>query len=132
MNTVAEHYDRARQNRDLAALYEARITERPEWTVVIRFYSALHFLDAYLVTKEKAVENHGERKRAIRRLPELSSGPGSGFRRAYYWLQDRSEQVRYDAGYSPPDDLTTQSASKLQTVERVLDGKIARALQETE
>jgi hypothetical protein len=99
-----------------------------DWLVVIRFYIALHTLQAYLITKNVRFEakRHGERLRAIRESPELRVHVEKAYRR----LQDVSEQVRYDPGFrARPLDLQ-QSESDLRTVHLVLDAKISRYVKE--
>src|SRR5205085_3665684 len=76
------------------------------WGIVVRFYAALHWVDAYLTTKETVLakpESHGERDAAIQRNTELSSGRGTQFRAAYKRLKSMSVQVRYYPSYVARD-----------------------------
>ena len=125
MSSVGEHKRRAGANRELADAFEVSFSGTPEWAVVIRFYSALHFLDAYLSLKGVAVQAHADRHNMIRRYPELSSGHGRMFWTTYKWLQDKSEQVRYDAGYALPPDSLAASKTKLKKVESFFASKLA-------
>lgn len=99
-----------------------------DWSIVLRFYVALHVLQAYLITKSLRFEakRHGDRLRAIRDSPELCSN----FEKAYRRLQDVSEQVRYDPGFMARETDVKQSDSDLQTVHSFLDAKIARYIQD--
>lgn len=79
-----------------------------EWEIVVRFYAALHLVDAYFETKDSIKPkpaNHFERGGAIRNSAELcqASAPPAQrnrFRNAYKRLHEMSEQVRYDAAYA--------------------------------
>jgi hypothetical protein len=102
--------------------------EHSDWEVVFRFYAGLHLLSAYFSTKNPRFQaaRHEERIQAIKRSPELVKV--SGFLLAYRFLQEVSEQVRYDPGFRITDDHVTRAKQNLALLERVLDSKVARAL----
>jgi hypothetical protein len=122
---VEAHLRKAERDQNLVSALGVSVDD---WAIVMRFYVALHTLQAYLITKDVRFEakRHGERLRAIRESPELRVH----FEKAYRRLQDVSEQVRYDPGFKArPVDLQ-QSQSDLGTVHTLLDTKIARYLKE--
>lgn len=87
------HYARFLLFASLADRLEAHLPADVEWCAVVRFYSALHLVDAYLTTKflpHKTV-SHFDRQQALRRYPECAR-----FERAYRRLQQLSEEVRYE------------------------------------
>lgn len=92
-----DHLRVAERNRNLArALLSA---EQPglqpapwEWVAVILFYSAVHYVNAYLWEQyHHEPLNHGERSRAVNRDPALIA-----CRRRYDDLRDAGYRARYD------------------------------------
>src|SRR3990172_6737505 len=98
MDDANSHRERSRADARFAGELSRR-DPRADWELVVRFYAALHLTQAYLLTKRHRFEakRHKEREDAIRASPELTKG--NRFPLAYKWLQDVSEQVRYDAGF---------------------------------
>ncbi|MCK6545746.1 hypothetical protein L6R52_07755 [Myxococcota bacterium] len=127
MSRIEEHRTRAEHNSQLASDFASAFTDRPEWAIVLRFYSALHLVDAYLELRGSPVSSHGERKAAIRHRSELSAGRGAQFRTAYYWLQNTSEQVRYDPGFVASSAAVAESALHLRVVREFLEPKLSPA-----
>ena len=72
------------------ALQEDR-NEHPDWIVITSFYQALHWVDAYLLTKEYEPLNHKERGTYINRTEELEE-----IKRNYFKLKNASQMARYD------------------------------------
>ena len=93
---VLVHLKRGADNESLAAELKERIPTT-DWRIVVNFYAALHFVQAYLISKNIRfhAKRHHERKDAIRKSPELRHP----FPTHYAILQDVSEQVRYDPGF---------------------------------
>jgi hypothetical protein len=87
------HYRLFQHNAALVARLEAALPQDRNWGCVIRFYAALHLVDAYLTTKffKRTVFSHVDRQRAVQRYPECRR-----FETAYRHLQGLSELVRYD------------------------------------
>ena len=70
-----------------------------EWSSVLRFYAALHLINAFLIDKGNVQFRpesgaHEGRKQAMKRCPELRDVPD-----CFRELKDISEKVRYDAGF---------------------------------
>lgn len=117
MTLVPKHLEKSDRNAVHAESLRLGMDEsQKEWSVVASFYSALHLVDGYLLSKNVTVENHGDRKRQMRRRSEISQGRGQAICRNYYWLQDKSEQVRYDAGYALNGDDVAEAKRKLNTL----------------
>jgi hypothetical protein len=86
-------------NAAFARKLEEQFPDDAAWSCVVRFYAALHLVNAYLIDKsnvrlDPAASAHIERKKAMDRCPELREAP-----RKYRELKDLSERVRYDAGF---------------------------------
>jgi hypothetical protein len=122
--TAAAHLERSRYHRGLADEFAPAHPRFPDWEIVIRFYAAVHLLQAYLLTKNARfhVETHADRFRAIDASPELVKN--RNFRRAYSLLRDLSERVRYDAGFVTAPLHIDAARVHLELVERVLVPKI--------
>jgi len=97
-----------------------------EWEIVVRFYAALHLVQAYLVDKglDGPPENHGQRSKAIRDNTELSQGRGRAFRTVFDRLKSVSEQVRYDAGFTATTADIEKSRTDLATADAFIRPKL--------
>lgn len=127
MDDASSHRERSRADARFADELSVR-DPRTDWELVVRFYAALHLTQAYLLTKHHRFEakRHDERWRAIKDSPELAKG--NRFPVAYKWLQDVSEQVRYDAGFKPRAEDFFSAAKKQALVSSFLDAKLASVL----
>lgn len=97
MGDPREHLSKSQQNKSRAEVYLRTFADdSPDWHVVLCFYSALHIVQCYLLTKgvRFSAENHAQRRQAIRESPELNPIRGK-----YRDLQDLSEEVRYNPSY---------------------------------
>jgi hypothetical protein len=119
------HFDRYRQIAASALRIEAALPGDRDWCCVLMFYAALHLLDAYLCTKvfAFAIDSHVNRNRAIRQSPELGR-----FGSSYRELQDLSEQVRYDPGFTYKTVYHGNAKANLAKVAGVLESKVKKRL----
>lgn len=80
----------------------------PDWVTVVAFYSALHFVDAYLISKHGLqFEHHTERDRAVALLMgEIYA--------AYHRLYDLSFRSRYMRVEDNPTPEEAESAVKFE------------------
>ena len=101
MNRHERHWARGEAEMAVADEFEGLGLGARPWTVVVRFYAALHCTTAYLRTKYPSFDpkRHEERAQLIRATAELSVGKNRRFHAAYQRLKDMSEQVRYDPGF---------------------------------
>jgi len=78
------HLRKARRNGDFARSYLDLADEFPDWVSTIAFYSALHFVDAYLA-KEYGLhyQNHEERNIAVSNIHPLSQEISLEYLRLY-------------------------------------------------
>jgi hypothetical protein len=102
--TVEKCLEKAKRNKSFIFQYLMPIIRYcPEWTSVVAFYSALHFVDAYLLRRHNIQrEHHDERETevafhmteiypAYKRLFEL------GFRSRYRSVQDNPTEEEADS-----------------------------------
>src|ERR1700681_4890545 len=94
-----QHCERYAYNLALAADIESSLPHALAWACVLRFYAALHLINAYLIDKgnirfDPDSTEHKERKQAMARCPELRDAPEK-----YRRLKDLSEDVRYKVNY---------------------------------
>src|SRR5262245_17874434 len=74
-----------------------------EWCVIVRFHIALHYVDAFLATKDHfQVEGHSDRWTKMSRYDETKAIE-SKFRRLY----KDAKEARYDGGEFTSADLTS-------------------------
>lgn len=127
MESCQSHYDRSLCDEATANELCAKMSGNG-WEIVIRFYSALHLTQAYMVTKNIRFEasRHNERWQAINASPELTKG--KRFPMAYGMLQSVSEQVRYDPGFIARPKHFQDARDNLRTVQSFLNAKVTKYL----
>jgi hypothetical protein len=87
------------------------------WAVTALFYSALHYVDAFLAERENAHPgDHGERDRMIK-----ANHTTDGVRNHYRRLQDKSRDARYNGGTFTPATIRTLFNSDFEVVKRAVN-----------
>jgi uncharacterized protein (UPF0332 family) len=77
----------------------------PDWAVTILFYSALHYVDAFLATHEIDPGSHVERDKMLRTVSQLRP-----LYNDYCFLKNQSHNARY----SPPTPFTPDIIHQLE------------------
>lgn len=126
LEQVEAHESRAKTLADLAEKYAAAVPDHPDWEIVVRFYTTLHMVQAYLCAKDQRFEaqRHDQRMRALRESPELAKF--GNFLSGYRYLQDVSEQVRYDPGFIVSDAHIEQARKSQLLVKNVVSPKLEK------
>jgi hypothetical protein len=122
--TTLDHLRVSTKNRDLARalLAQSGLDPAPwEWVAVIAFYSAVHYVNAYLWERyHLSPANHQERSYGV-----LHDQAVNGCKEEYELLKDRGFHARYSERFS----LTVQEASALVTGElRAAEAAVLLAL----
>lgn len=117
------------ENFALATRIEETLPDDRAWSCVVRFYAALHLLNAYLIDKpsirfDPSAAEHAERKKALERSPELREAS-----KRYRQLKDASEAVRYDAGFNYTDEDHKEARVNLDKIVQIVEPKILKAMQ---
>jgi hypothetical protein len=74
------------------------------WAVVVRFYAALHYVDAFLANTHAHPGAHAKRRKLVgAQLPQADT--------PYRMLQDASEDARYNGTQPSPAELATSKTS---------------------
>ena len=83
-------------------------SQYPDWAITALFYTALHYIDAYLATLPLAVHpsNHGMRDNCMSRLPAL---------RAIYNEYSFLKSHCHTARYYPPAPFNQATVTGLET-----------------
>jgi hypothetical protein len=90
--TRDEHLAKSRQNENFVASLDTSSTVGVEWAITIKFYAALHFVQAYFASRGgHTPSTHGSRASAIERDIHIS-----GAYEDYRELEDLSRTARYD------------------------------------
>jgi hypothetical protein len=110
----------------LAQKIEEHFSEDIAWSCVIRFYAALHLMNAYLIDKhnvrlDPTVSAHPDRKKAMDRCPELREAP-----HRYRELKELSEWVRYDANFEYTPEHPKKSKAFLEKIIAIVEPKLQR------
>jgi hypothetical protein len=90
--TRDEHLTKSRQNEVFAKTIDASSGVGIEWAITVKFYAALHMVQAYFVSRTgKTPTMHANRAAAIQRDISISGAYDD-----YRELQDISRAARYD------------------------------------
>jgi hypothetical protein len=122
-----KYFDRYSYNLALAAEIENLLPRAGDWICVLRFYAALHLINAYLVDKvnirfDPESTEHKERKRAMAQCPELRDAPEK-----YRRLKDLSEDVRYKVNFKFADQDGDLAMSLLTKIVAIVEPKLKKA-----
>ena len=120
-------YRRYERNVSLADELEKQLSVDDDgWSVVVRFYAALHLISSYLIDKETvsfklSATAHEGRKKAMAKCPELRDAPGK-----YRALKELSEDIRYNPEFEIAAHHREQSKHLLAKIIAVVDPKIKK------
>lgn len=95
------------------------ISRCPEWVVVVAFYSALHFVDAYFAKLNLHFQHHVERNKEVSNsLPDIFP--------AYYRLYDVGLNSRYGSikDNPTPEEATDVVENDLPKVVEFIQGLV--------
>lgn len=107
MPTLQRHLAQAERNERLADAMASATERYMEWEVTVLFYSALHYVDAFLATRGLHPKNHYDRKQLVANQTNVA--------RYYEILFKRSMNARYHFYQFTP-----------QEVDRIRDGAFRR------
>lgn len=93
----AEHPSSAQRFETFQAIIPAIYAE---WKIIVLFYSALHYIEAFLVTRSAAYRDHTIRDQAMEREPETQ-----GIRPTYNRLRKAAHEARYEGTPFRPGDV---------------------------
>jgi hypothetical protein len=119
-------YEKYHGNAVFARKLEDEFPDETAWSCVVRFYAALHLINAYLIDKKNVrldpkTAAHVERKRAMERCPELRDAP-----HRFRELKDMSERVRYDAGFDYTPEFHRISKAFLDKIISIVEPKLRK------
>jgi hypothetical protein len=122
-----KHFERYTYNLAVAAEIENLLPRAGDWICVLRFYAALHLINAYLIDKgnirfDPDSTEHKERKQAMARCPELRDAPEK-----YRRLKDLSEDVRYKVNFAFTDQHGEFAKSLLAKIVAIVEPKLKKA-----
>src|SRR5437660_26588 len=99
MASTAQHVDQAERNERLYRLLQQDQAGWTDWQITALFYSAVHYVDAYLVSiGEPEPRSHEARALAIARIQLLRQSVAIHFTA----LKDFSRDARYNLARLPP------------------------------
>lgn len=97
---VEEHLRKGDGNLDA---YRALAYLNPpfhDWRIIILYYAAMHYVDAYLATRNVHPDSHADRKREMREVRELDP-----IYDIYRTIENSSRDARYEAVPFTPQDV---------------------------
>lgn len=100
-----DHVDQAKHNFDFFQSLDKETYS--DWAVTVLFYTALHYIDAFLATQSIHPGSHDIRDKYVNRVSQLKPLYPS-----YSFLKNHSRNARY----SPPTSFTGSDVSQLESV----------------
>ncbi|MGI8687437.1 MAG: HEPN domain-containing protein [Thermomicrobiales bacterium] len=116
------HLRMADRNRDLASILVAAELSAPpySWAVVVAFYAAMHYVNAYLWEKIRIEpRNHDERSDWLAKIAALKSVDGQ-----YGRLRSLAFSARYDPFYQINRPTAESALLDIADIERAVRGAI--------
>ena len=108
MVTLEQHLAQADRNERLANIIAALPERFTEWEVTLLFYSALHYVDAFLATQERSPKRHRDRNNLVASLTNLG--------REYQNLFQQSMNSRYHLYTFTPQEVSEIKAEDFDRV----------------
>ena len=110
MPDARRHLKRAEENEKLADAMPQRDGFSTDWAITVRFYSSLHYIDAFLAGKQVHPLDHDARDSEVERNGSLTD-----IYKEYRRLKDWSRAARYDIAEYPASKAR-ESRSKLNAI----------------
>ncbi len=108
MPTVQEYLIKAERNERLADILASLPERYTEWEVTVLFYSALHYVNAFLEMQGLEATHHHARYQLIASM--------TNFAREYENLSQKSVNARYKMDEFTPQDVDRTKASDFRVV----------------
>lgn len=108
MHTPQEHLEQAERNEELANAISRLETRFTEWEVTVLFYSALHYVSAFLATRGYEAKNHHERRNLIAQHTDVAN--------EYDNLLQHSLDARYEMKEFTPEEVDLLRADDFRRV----------------
>lgn len=110
MHTPQEHLAQAARNEEFANAISGFDTRLTEWEVTALFYSALHYVSAFLASRGYEVKNHQERRNLIAQHTNVSY--------EYDNLLQHSMDARYEMKKFTPGEVEELRADDFLRVKK--------------
>ena len=126
-DAAAKYHARFLTNIALAKSMDQQFPASRGWDCVVRFYAALHLMNAYLIDKQNIAfdpesTEHKERTYAMSQCPELRDAPVK-----YRWLKGLSESVRYDVNFVFAEEDRENAVAWLAKIVAIVEPKLKKA-----
>ncbi len=123
---AAKHHALYLANITLAESMDELLPSPRGWSCVVRFYAAVHLMNAHLVDKQNivfdpAATEHKDRAYAMAKCPELRDAPA-----IYRRLKALSESVRYDVNYAYADEDRLAAIAWLTKIAAIVEPKLKK------
>jgi hypothetical protein len=115
--TKEEHLRKIADNAEFLRSIDASSPVGIGWAITVLFYSSLHYIEAYFVSRKRGFNNHHSRASGIQNDPVIRS-----LYTDYRTLENLSREARYDASPFNAGDwkLTTESFENIEKAIKAL------------
>jgi hypothetical protein len=104
--TKEEHIRKIGENTIFLDSIDNAVVGALGWSITVLFYNALHYVEAYFVTRGHGFNNHFSRASAIQNDPVIRSLYAD-----YRDLENLSREARYDVSYFNAGDMRHATSS---------------------
>ena len=111
MPSKHEHITKAEGNASFAKSLSLDNQTRIDRALVVLFYAAMHYVEAYLATTRQHLRSHAVRDRVLGTEPELKK-----VFKEYQDLKFCGYNARYEMYAFTPDDVTYQALKDFETI----------------
>jgi hypothetical protein len=113
-----EHLKKADETESLALALKSNIPVCVDWAIIMLFYAALHYIDAFLAGKNLHPLDHSKRDEEIE-----NNGTIADVYRDYRRLKDMSRAARYEIANFGADSLEI-AKSRLVKIKTFLSARL--------
>ena len=119
--SVSNYLEQAGHNRRVADVLSQGSPVSLQWAVTCIFYTALHYVNAYLyhLSQHQMPATHGAREHRV------SQDMGQVYR-SYRWLKSTSERARYSLVW-PTAQIFETSCQKVGEIQLFVEDRLPRA-----
>ena len=113
MASAEDHLAKAERNADFALDLNLATRAEVDWAMVCLFYSALHFVEAYLVDIGQPARTHGKREQMFAKDVNLRQ-----IAEAYWDLKSFGFRARYEFPDFRKEDVLEEAVPALESIRR--------------
>lgn len=118
MPTRTAHEQQAQSNNSFWMTFDIQQTPHLDWVVTGMFYEVVHWIEAFLATRNLHSSSHGQRSQTMAGIQELATDPN--IITDYGILRTESENARYWCYSFTPTQVTSDLVPLASRIQQTL------------